>query len=367
MQTSLYVHLPFCRQRCTYCAFAISTDLRFEPRYFQALLREVELRSTGEQLETIYLGGGTPSRSSPASLRALFAAIRERWKTSNVVETTIEANPEDVSEEFLDLVDDLGVTRLSLGVQSLDDRELYPLGRGHASARAIAATEASVARELRVSADLILGLPNQTIASFRDSLQRLIAAGIGHISIYMLDLEEGSPLQHQVGRGAVALPIEDLVAELYLETVAVTAAHGLHQYEISNFARRGEESRHNLRYWKRLPYIGVGLGAHSFDGKRRFANSRDMQEYVQLIDSSGSAMTFIEELDEGEAKRERLFLALRQASGIAYSELQEMTGEEGREWVSRGTSEGWLRCSGGRVAFTPSGFLLSSELLSQLF
>jgi oxygen-independent coproporphyrinogen III oxidase len=367
METALYVHLPFCRKRCTYCAFAISTDQRLEGDYFRALLREVEIRGNGEEVETIYLGGGTPSRSSPEHLRRLFAAIRERWSTEGAVEVSFEANPEDVTEPFLDLVEALGVTRLSLGVQSLDDRELYPLGRGHAGERARQAVRAAVQRDLRISADLILGLPQQTVESFRASLHDLLDEGVGHISVYMLDMEEGSPLQQQVQRGKVVLPVDDLVADLYLEMVRVCAERGLHQYEISNFAREGEESRHNLRYWRRQPYVGLGLGAHSFDGARRFANSRDMAEYMTLLEEKGSARTFIEELDEGEVQREELFLALRQARGIAYSELQELTGGEGQQWVSRGISEGWLQQSGERVAFTPAGFLLSSELLSQLF
>lgn len=365
--TALYAHLPFCRNRCTYCAFAISTDLRLETPYFEALRSEVRARATGETLQTIYVGGGTPSRSSPDQLRSLFSAVRHAWDVSRVEETTMEANPEDVTEPFLDLVQELGVTRLSLGVQSLDDRELHPLGRGHASERARAAVATAVARDLRVSADLILGLPNQSVDSFRVSLTQLIGAGVGHISVYMLDLEEGSPLQRQVGRGAVALPSEDIVAELYLETVRVAAEQRLLQYEISNFARAGEESRHNLRYWRRFPYIGIGLGAHSFDGVRRFANTRDISAYITLMKQEGSAVTFTEELTADEIQRERLFLTLRQARGIEYSELQEIAGEEGREWVSRGTSEGWLRSSDGRVAFTPDGFLLSNELLSQLF
>lgn len=367
MQTSLYVHLPFCRNRCSYCAFAISTDLRYERPYFDALLAELRSRAGGETLETIYLGGGTPSRSSPEELRRLFAAIHELWDTHEALEVTMEANPEDVTSDFLDLATALGVTRLSLGVQSLDDRELHPLGRGHGAERAQMAVEEAVARRLRVSADLILGLPNQSVESFRRSLQSLLEAGVRHISVYMLDLEEGSPLQSQVGRGKVSLPEDDTVAELYLETVRVTRSFGLEQYEISNFAAPGEESRHNLRYWRRLPYVGAGLGAHSFDGERRFANSREMNEYVELIRTSGSAVTFEERLGADEIARERLFLTLRQARGIEYAELREIAGEESSEWVTRGLSEGWLHNSGERVAFTPKGFLLSSELLSQLF
>jgi oxygen-independent coproporphyrinogen III oxidase len=365
--TGLYVHLPFCRVKCTYCAFAISTDLSLEAAYVEQLCREIELRANGARLQSLYFGGGTPSRTSPASLRRIVATIRECCDTSALEEFSFEANPEDLNEDFLDLIVELGVDRLSLGVQSLQDDELYPLGRGHGRQRALDAIRAATSRNLRVSADLILGLPKQSVDSYRRTLHELLDLGIGHVSVYMLDLEEGTALERQVKSARVMLPDDDLVAALYFETIAVAAERGLAQYEISNFARPGEESRHNLRYWNREPYIGVGTGAHSFDGIDRYANTRDTRDYIERMRDHGGAMTFRETPDKDEVVRERLFLSLRQAVGIDYAELRELKGEEAEEWVSRGLQEKWLRERGGRIAFTADGFVLSNEYLSQLF
>lgn len=367
MDSSLYVHLPFCRKRCTYCAFAISTDQRLESAYVDALVREITLRGAGEALETIYFGGGTPSRMSETSLRRLFEAIGNAFSATKTVEVTLEANPEDVTAGFIDLVRALGVTRLSLGVQSLNDRELYPLGRGHAASESLSAVELALAASLRVSADLILGLPKQTIESYRRSLRQLLERGVPHISIYMLDLEEQTPLERQVATGRAVLPDDEHVAALYLETVSLVQAHGLRQYEISNFARPGEESRHNLRYWRREPYIGVGVGAHSFASGQRTANTREVEEYIRMMNDRGSATVFTETLTVQEVAHEELFLSLRQAAGIEYSDLAAKCGEEGIQWARRGFSEGWLAERDGRVSFTPRGFLLSNEYISQLF
>lgn len=363
MPLGLYLHLPFCRVHCTYCPFAISTDLSLQDAYTAALLAEIDARAGG-LADTLYLGGGTPSRMSLPNLRTILERVRSRFLIAPEAEVTIEANPEDISEETLREWRALGINRVSIGVQSFHDAELLPLGRVHGATRAREAVALAVREGFRASLDLILGLPNQTVASFRETLQTAIALGVGHISLYMLDLEEGTPLAVQVARGRTALPEEDDVAELYLEAVSTLAAAGLQQYEISNFARAGEESRHNLRYWRREPYHGLGLGAHSFLGERRFANTRDIRRYIA---DPLAARDFEEELGEAEQRREVIFLRLRQASGIDYADLVRLAGQEGIAWTERGLTDGWLRREGARVAFTPSGFLLSNEYISQLF
>ncbi|MGZ7032967.1 MAG: radical SAM family heme chaperone HemW, partial [Thermoanaerobaculia bacterium] len=194
--------------------------------------------------------------------------------------------------------------------------------------------------------------------------EQAIASGVGHISLYMLDLEERTPLQVQVERGRITIPEDELVASLYVRAIETLDRAGFHQYEISNFAREGEECRHNLRYWTGGAYLDLGVGAHSFDAERRFANTRNIRTY---IGSHGDAVDFSEIIGEAEGRRERLFLRLRQTSGIHYDELQRLCGQEGIEWLDRGLRDGWLRREGERVAFTPSGFLLSTELISQLF
>ena len=206
---------------------------------------------------------------------------------------------------------------------------------------------------------------HQTADSFRATLDTAIDLGAGHLSLYMLDLEEKTPLQVQVARGRVLLPEEDLVADLYLEAIEHLGKRGLAQYEISNFARAGEQCRHNLRYWSRGEYHGFGLAAHSFLGGERFANTRDIRQYIE---SAPHARDFSESLGADEVRRETIFLQLRQTNGMCYEELVELCGQEGIEWTERGLHEGWLQRVGEtRVAFTPAGFLQSNDFISQLF
>ena len=351
----IYVHLPFCRVHCSYCPFVVSTDIRQQDRYTEALLREIDARAGGEGVDTIFFGGGTPSRTSLANLGRIVQRLRERFDVAADAEFSLEANPEDVTPESLEAWRALGVNRVSIGVQSFHDAELRPLGRVHGPQRARDAIRDAVATGVRVSLDLILGLPHQTAASFAETLDIAIGSGAGHISLYMLDLEEGTALKRQVESGKVALPDDELVAALYRQAVERLEAAGLRQYEISNF---GDPCRHNLRYWRREEYLGFGAGAHSFVGDRRFANSRSVEQW---------GIDFAETLSEAEVRRETLFLRLRQTSGIDYDDVVRLCGAGGMEWIEQGLKDGWLRREGARVAFTPDGFLLSNEYISQLF
>ncbi len=359
----IYVHLPFCRVHCAYCPFVVSTDLSLQTSYVNALIREIEGRAGGEGVDTVYFGGGTPSRTQPQELERIVSAIRRQFILDPNAEFSLEANPEDVTAPAIDFWHSLGVNRLSIGVQSFDDRELEGIGRIHGAARAREAIGDAVVSAMRTSIDLILGLPNQTGESFNRSLAQAIASGIGHLSVYMLDLDEDTALKRRVESGVVSLPDEAIVADLYVEMVSALRTAGFVQYEISNFARPGEESRHNLRYWQRRHYHGFGVGAHSFLGDRRFANTRDIRRYID----GDFAPDFTEELTENEQRHEFLFLQLRQAAGIHYEELLRLCGEEASGWIEDGLSGGWLQRDGSRLAFTPAGFLVSSELISQLF
>lgn len=331
--------------------------------YFDALAREIDARAGGEAADTLYFGGGTPSRTGIDDLATVAAHIRSRFLVTPDAEFSMEANPEDVSAEAIAAWRSIGVNRLSIGVQSFHDAELRPLGRVHGRELAIDAVKAAVASGIRTSLDLILGLPHQTASSFEETLDVALQLGAGHISIYMLDLEAGSVLERHVERGVTKLPEDDLVARCYLDAVKRLENAGLAQYEISNFARPGEESRHNLHYWRREQYFGFGLGAHSFLGGRRFANARDLARYVE----APGVADFAETLSEADEKRETIFLRLRQPAGLDYEDVVRLCGQEGIEWIEQGVSEGWLRRDGSHVAFTPSGFLLSTDLISQLF
>lgn len=365
--TALYLHLPFCRVHCSYCPFAVSTDIRLQDRYIAALEREIAMRARDARLESVYFGGGTPSRISADAFDRIVSAIREKCDLSALGEVTLEANPEDVTPEAIERWREGGVNRLSIGVQSLHDGELYPLGRGHSRDVALRALTVAAESGIRLNADLIIGLPGQTLDSFDQSLRELLGFGVGHLSLYMLDLEEGTALERQVSRNRVQLPPDEATAAAYLRAIEVTRELGLEQYEISNFARPGEESQHNLRYWRRLPYIGVGMSAHSFDGAKREGNTREIQAYVERLEGDENAVVFEEQLTAEEIRHEELFLHLRQARGIEVGELLRLTSGAGEEWSSRGIEEGWLARNGDRVAFTPSGFLLSNDYISELF
>src|SRR3954451_3811749 len=363
MPLGLYIHLPFCRVHCTYCPFAVSTDIGLQDQYTEALLAEIDARSARELVDSVFFGGGTPSRTSRENLYRIVSRLIDRFAFTEQVEFSIEANPEDVSEDAVAFWQSLGVNRISIGVQSFHDDELRPLGRVHGRAQALEAVRIAAQSGVRTSLDLILGLPRQTAASFEETLKIAIETGAGHVSLYMLDLEEGTALARQVDDERVTLPDDDLVADLYTLAIERFADPGLARYEISTFARPGEECRHNLRYWRREHYLGFGIGAHSFIGDRRFANTRDIHRYI----AGHREPEFAEVLGEGEVRRETIFLRLRQAEGIDYEDVVRLCGKEGMAWMDRGLSDGWLRRVGNRVAFTPSGFLLSNDYISQLF
>jgi putative oxygen-independent coproporphyrinogen III oxidase len=363
----LYVHLPFCSAHCAYCPFVISTDLRLQQAYIDALIREIQTVGAAalgrSAVDTIFFGGGTPSRTASHHLARVVDALHAKFDIAEDAEFSLEANPEDVTPEAIAFWRTLGVNRLSIGVQSLHDAELRAIGRVHDANRARDATGDAVASGIRTSIDLILGLPMQTGESFRRSIEEATGSGIGHLSVYMLDLDEETALKRRVDAGLVTLPHEETVASLYLEMVDTLRTVGFQQYEISNFARTGEESRHNVRYWRRQHYRGFGISAHSFIGERRFANTPDIHRYID----GHFEPEFVEELSEIDSRRELLFLQLRQTAGIHYEDVLQLCGEEAVGWIEHGVLEGWLRRDGSRVAFTPAGFLVSSELISQLF
>jgi oxygen-independent coproporphyrinogen-3 oxidase len=363
MSVGLYIHLPFCRVHCTYCPFAVSTDIKLQDPYTNALLAEIDARAGGAMVDTIFFGGGTPSRTSRENLLRIVAKIRERFDIHDDAEFSLEANPEDVNPDAVAFWRSLGVNRLSIGVQSFHDAELRPLGRVHGRGQALEAIAIAASSGIRTTLDLILGLPQQTEESFGETLDLAVSTGAGHLSLYMLDLEEGTALARQVGDERVTLPDDDLVAALYIAAVERLGSAGFAQYEVSNFAKPGEECRHNLRYWRREEYLAFGIGAHSFTGDRRYANTRDIRRYID----GALEPEFAEILGEGEVRRESIFLGLRQAAGINYEELVRLCGEEGIEWIDQGLSDGWLRRVGDRVAFTPSGFVLSNDYISRLF
>ncbi len=326
MSAGVYLHIPFCRSRCSYCDFAtdIYRDSGAVDRYVSALSAEIlAFRDHGEfgrQIDTLYFGGGTPSLLSPQQVARIMRAIDEVFLLQSAREVTMEMNPATVSPETLDAYRGLGINRASFGVQTFNDRDLKLLARGH---------DANDARQTfrmlreagfeNVSFDLIAGLPDQTMEDWKANLDEAIDLSPEHISLYLLEIHSGTPLAEQVRSGRRKMIDEDLAAEMYEVMLDRLAEAGYEQYEISNFARPGFESRHNSKYWTLDTVFGFGVSAHSFDGRERYANERDTAKYVSLIEAGASAETYRERVDLAS---EFLFLGLRLEQGIdtdAYS------------------------------------------------
>lgn len=374
----LYISVPFCRSKCTYCNFASGVfPASYMERYIARVCEDLHSQapSLPRALDTIYLGGGTPSILPPELLRRLFSAIREDFSVTADAEITVECAPGQLADDALAAMVECGVNRISFGVQSFIDQEAKATGRLHT--RRVALEDMRRARQAgvaRVNVDLIAGLPHQTEASWSESLEVLADAGADHASIYMLEVDDDSRLGREVLNGgaryyAPAIPSEDVIAEMYLHAIDRLQRSGLMQYEISNFARDGAESVHNKKYWQGEPYLGLGVDAHSMlrgEGGRgmRFATTDDLQGYLTAPGwDERRALATQEELEEA------WFLGLRLNEGVR---LQQMEDEFGREEVAayrpvleEMMSRELLAVHGGRVALTGQGRLLSNEVFER--
>jgi putative oxygen-independent coproporphyrinogen III oxidase len=353
----VYLSYPFCQQKCTYCNFASGVLPReLEPRYLAALLAEIRNVQWGWTPETVYLGGGTPSQMDCDDLDKLLRAIPSQpWR-----EATLEAAPGGITSEKARAWRNAGINRVSLGVQSFVSRELARTGRKHSAE--IVEHEIAVLREAGLTnfnVDLIAGLPGQTRASWEQSLDWVERLGAPHVSVYMLEVDEDSRLGAEVlafGKryGAPDVPGDDQIADSYEHAVARLASMGIHRYEISNFARPGFESRHNLKYWRREPYLGFGADAHSFDGATRSQNAETAAEYIQRYES-GLAPAVAHTLAD---TAETFFLGLRLDQGLDadWSPYAEM--------VEKFSREGLLQVEGRHLRLTARGVLLSNEVFA---
>lgn len=366
-----YVHVPYCAHRCSYCSFVAVTGRETERAYFDAVAREARARA-GEvagPLDTVYFGGGTPSFVAPSSLGRALDALREAFGVETGAEVTAEANPDDLDEARLAELAGLGVNRLSVGVQSLRDEELRPLERHHDAREAVRAVRRAVGLGLRVSADLMIGIPGQTSESLRESLAAILAEGVGHVSAYLLEIEKAPALVAMRAAAPTFFAGDDEMAARWEEVDDLCEAAGLPRYETSNWARPGEESRHNLKYWTREPVVALGVSAASFDGTTRRTNSGSLTAYVSAVAEGGTAFVAEETLPSDAALREGVLLGLRTAVGVP----------EGRFAAARATlraadgarlddafEAGLLTRAGGRVRLTRLGVLLSNEVFSLL-
>jgi oxygen-independent coproporphyrinogen-3 oxidase len=357
----VYLSYPFCAQKCTYCNFASGVFPRdWEPRYLAALQRELERQTWPWTPETIYWGGGTPSLIPPDSLRAVMAAIpgRGNWR-----EATMEAAPGSFTSESVQAWREAGINRVSLGAQSFVQAELARTGRKHTAA--IVERDVAMLRDegiTGINIDLIAGLAGQTRASWQESLEWIAKLDPPHASVYLLDVDEDSRLGKEltlggVRYGALDVPSDELIAEFYETVVRELAALGIGRYEISNFAKAGHESLHNLKYWQGEPYLGFGADAHSFDGTERWQNAETVREYLDAPDPRQAP-------EPAALASERLYLGLR----LTEKGVELTPGDRARHQAAldRFTSEGLLEESGGRLRLTPRGVLLSNEVFQEL-
>ena len=359
----IYVHVPFCRTRCRYCDFyRVGENGERQAGFLAALASEIDGWSAlhGRAVDTIFLGGGTPSLLTPAQLRAVLEQLRARFAVTADAEVTAECNPSDLSPEKLAAFRQAGLDRLSLGVQSLNERELKLLGRRHdaAGARQCVAW-ARQAGFANLSLDLMLAIPGQTAASFARTLDDAIALEPDHLSLYLLEVHSQSEMDFLRRERPRLFPGEEAQRRRYLRAAERLTAAGYEHYEISNFARPGRRSRHNLKYWRCQPYLGLGPAAHSFVDGRRFRHAPDLEAY--LVDPHA-----VEELPCDLAS-ERVFLGLRLSEGVAEEELARAARLGGRaldEKLRRLT--GFVSRRDGRVRLTLEGRLVSNAVLIDL-
>lgn len=359
----LYVHIPFCKSKCHYCDFCSFSHAEEQMEaYCEALVREITeaVRIYGNRsVDTVYFGGGTPTTLPLPLMSKLTNAIFDLFNVKKDAEITTECNPGTVSLDSLCSLRALGFNRLSIGAQSMNDRELKLLGRIHTARETVETVEnARHAGFDNVSLDLMLGIPEQTPKSLDRSLRALVALAPEHISAYGLKIEEGTPFFTR--KDSLPLPDEDTERVLYMNAVAFLAEHGYARYEISNFARRGYESRHNLRYWRRQDYLGIGLAAHSCVGNRRFWNTHSLSDYLAGKTEAGG-----ETVSPHDILCEQIMLAMRLDEGFDTRTL----GEDAERYIKgllRFLPVGLVKKEDDRIAFTSDGMYVSNAILAEV-
>lgn len=368
--SSVYVHAPFCARRCLYCDFAVQVRRRGDAAAWLAALagelRGVEaegLFRLGDELRTLYVGGGTPSLLGAEAMAGLADVIGRERLLAPGLEWTAEANPESLSGEVAEAWRAAGVNRLSLGAQTFHEPALRWMGRLHGPAGAVeavaAARDAGIAN---LSVDLIFGLPAHLGRSWTEDLEKVLALDVPHVSLYGLSVETATPLGRAVREGREAPVDEDRYGEEFLEAARVLTGAGYHHYEVSNFARPGYESRHNRVYWGGAPYLGLGNGAHSYAPPLRRWNLRDWEDYSRMASPGAVAEEGREDLDAAAQRLERIWLGLRTSDGLPLEGLPA----EARSTVASWAARGWADASGDDAVLTAEGWLLLDRLAVEL-
>ena len=358
MTESVYIHIPFCRQKCRYCSFVSFPDFAKKDEYLKTLTKNILSEYRGELIKTLYFGGGTPSLLSCNEI----ASIIGLFNLTPDAEVTLEINPETVDEKYLSNLKNTRVNRLSIGAQTFNNKILEIIGRKHKAEDVLKTVK--TAQKLgfdNISLDFIYGLPEQTLNSFAEDLQKAAGLGIQHISLYGLKIDEGCYFYKNPPKN---IADEDLQADMYLKAIEVLEKNGFEHYEISNFARDGKFSRHNVNYWECGEYYGFGVSAHGYVNGVRYSNTKNLRDYIS------KPHTYTEQhiLTQQEKLEENIFLGLRLKKGINLTEINKNFGidfeKKYSEILKKYTSANLLNLNNNILSFTPKGFLLSNYILS---
>ena len=371
----LYIHIPFCASRCIYCGFYSTTSLKWRQRYVDAVCKEMSLPPAPSiergRIDTIYLGGGTPSQLTTDQLRQLFLYINKVYPLTThhsplTPEITIEMNPDDVTPEYAAVLPQLGINRVSMGAQTFDDERLRFLHRRHTSSQVPQAVK--ILRDAgiqNISIDLMYGFPNETLKDWERDIDAALALGVEHISAYCLMIEEGTPLWKLTIENGEWRINEELERQMYEQLIDKLTTAGYEHYEISNFAKPGYRSLHNSSYWQDIPYIGLGAAAHSYDGKRRSWNVSDIKQYIEGIEQ-GERPCEYEDIDDDTHYNDRITTALRTSDGLELSTLSDRHRRFCMKEAQKFIDDGLLRIVDNHLALTRKGLFVSDYIMSSL-
>ncbi len=370
---SLYIHIPFCKQACHYCDFHFSTSIKKKSELVEMLCKEMQLRKEelkSDYIETIYFGGGTPSLLSSEDLKRIFEAINLNFKIAEDAEITLEANPDDLSEEKLQIFKSAGINRLSIGVQSFFEEDLQVMNRAHNATEALESIKMAKKYFDNISIDLIYGIPEMSNERWQKNIEIALELGLPHFSCYALTIEPNTALKKMIEKGKI-MPVDDDAASAHFEILTTTLnAHGYIQYEFSNYGKEGYFSRNNTAYWFGKQYLGIGPSAHSFDGSRRKWNVSNNTKYIKSLEKGD--LPFEEEvLSEADRYNEYVMTRLRTMWGIDLAEVEEMFGSKFNKHLlaeaSKEIALGMLEKDGERLLITRKGKFLSDGIASNLF
>jgi len=369
----IYIHIPFCKRRCTYCDFYTEVAPQFIPNLIDSIVKELHIRKDylqNELINTIYFGGGTPSILKSEEFNQIFTTIFELFSVNINAEITFEANPDDLSIDYLNSIKNLPFNRISIGIQSFDNKDLKHINRRHTGDEAIKAVKnAQQVGFTNLSIDLIYGLPFQTLESWKEQLDKALNLNIQHISSYGLTYEDGTALWKQREKGLVKPVDDDLMNEMYMYLVDATTTKGFEAYEISNFALPNYRSRHNTSYWKQEPYLGIGPSAHSYNLVSRQWNLSSIKEYIKAIESNTSFFES-EKLTINNRYNDYIMVSLRTAEGIDLTTLEKLFGADLVTFCLQNIQpfidSGKVIYSDGKLRLTPVGIMISNLILIEL-